>query len=173
MVEHIGWRWIFWLNLPIGGLALLSLIFFFRVSYVRSGPTISNLRKIDYLGNTLLIGAISSILIALSDTNVERPWESWQRLVLLLLGFIALPFYMIFENSPFCRQPTTPLRLFSHRTFSLAFLLTFLHGILLYWASYFLPVYFQAVLREYPQRSGIHTLAAAIPMVPFGILGAF
>ncbi|ATZ55258.1 hypothetical protein BCIN_11g05330 [Botrytis cinerea B05.10] len=76
MVEHIGWRWIFWLNLPIGGLALLSLIFFFRVSYVRSGPTISNLRKIDYLGNTLLIGAISSILIALSGTSVERPWES-------------------------------------------------------------------------------------------------
>ncbi|TGO48214.1 hypothetical protein BCON_0247g00080 [Botryotinia convoluta] len=173
MVEHIGWRWIFWLNLPIGGLALLSVILFFRVSHVRSGPTMSNLGKIDYFGNTLLIGAITSILIALSGTNVERPWESWQRLVPLLLGFMALLFYMILENSPFCKQPTTPLRLFSHRTSSLAFLLTFLHGILLYWASYFLPVYFQAVLKDSPQESGIHTLAAAIPMVPFGILGGF
>ncbi|TGO34060.1 hypothetical protein BHYA_0214g00110 [Botrytis hyacinthi] len=173
MVEHIGWRWIFWLNLPIGGLALLSVILFFRVSHVRSGPTMSNLGKIDYFGNTLLIGAITSILIALSGTSVERPWESWQRLVPLLLGFMALPLYMIFENSPFCKQPTTPLRLFSHRTSSLAFLLTFLHGILLYWASYFLPVYFQAVLKDSPQESGIHTLAAAIPMVPFGILGGF
>ncbi|TGO47499.1 hypothetical protein BOTNAR_0522g00020 [Botryotinia narcissicola] len=173
MVEHIGWRWILWLNLPIGGLALFSVIFFFRPSHVRSGPIISNLGKIDYFGNTLLIGAIASILIALSGTNVERPWESWQRLLPLLLGFMALPLYMIFENSPFCKRPTTPLRLFSRRTSSLAFLLTFLHGILLYLASYFLPVYFQAVLKDSLQESGIHTLAAAIPMVPFGIFGGF
>ncbi|TGO21657.1 hypothetical protein BPAE_0207g00120 [Botrytis paeoniae] len=133
----------------------------------------SNLGKIDYFGNTLLIGAITSIPIALSGTNVKRPWESWQRLVPLLLGFMALPLYMIFENSPFCKQPTTPLRLFSHRTSSLASLLTFLHEILLYWASYFLPVYFQAVLKDSPQESGIHTLAAAMPMVPFVILGGF
>ncbi|KAF7951128.1 uncharacterized protein EAE97_002679 [Botrytis byssoidea] len=155
MVELIGWRWIFWLNLPIGGLALFSVIFFFRVSHVHSGPTISNLGKIDYFGNTLLIGAITSILIALSGTNVERPWESCQRLLPLLLGLMALPLYMIFENSPFCKRPTTPLRLFSHRT------------------SYFLPVYLQAALKDSPQESGIHTLAAAIPMIPFGILGGF
>lgn len=173
MVENIGWRWIFWLNLPIGGLALLSVLLFFRVSHVSSGRTLSQLRKIDYIGNVLVMGAITSILLALSGTTMEKSWGSWQRLVPLLLGFLALPFYMIFESSPFCSQPTTPLRLFSHRTSSLAFLLTFLHGILLYWASYFLPVYFQAVLKASPQKSGINTLAAAIPMVPFGILGGF
>lgn len=43
----------------------------------------------------------------------------------------------------------------------------------MYWASYFLPVYFQAILKDSPQKSGIHTLAAAIPMVLFGILGGF
>ncbi|KAI9645558.1 hypothetical protein NHQ30_006300 [Ciborinia camelliae] len=173
MVEHIGWRWIFWLNLPIGGLALLSVILFFRVSHVRSGPILSQLGKIDYIGNILLMGAITSILIALSGTSTEKAWGSWQRWVPLLLGILALPFYMLFEGSRFCTQPTTPLRLFSHRTSSLAFLLTFLHGILLYWASYFLPVYFQAVLKDSPQKSGINTLAAAIPMVPFGIVGGF
>ena len=64
-----------------------------------------------------------------------------------------------------------PPRLFTNRTSVLAFVLTFFHGVVLYWASYFLPVYFQAVLQASPQQSGIDSLAVAIPLVPFGIIG--
>jgi hypothetical protein len=171
MVDHVGWRWIFWLNLPVSGVALLLVAFFLRVSHSRAPSLRSQLTSIDYVGNLFLIAAVTSILIALSGANAVDRWGSWQKLVPLVLGLVGLPIYVIYEASPLCREPTTPLRLFSNRTSAVAFLLSFLHGMLLYWVSYFLPVYFQAVLEASPQQSGINTLAAAIPMVPFGIIG--
>jgi hypothetical protein len=98
---------------------------------------------------------------------------SWQTLVPLIVGILAFPIFIVFEGSSFCKNPISAPRLFSQRTSALAFFLTFLHGCLLYWASYFIPVFFQAVLQASPQQSGINTLAGAIPMVPFGILGGF
>ena len=64
-----------------------------------------------------------------------------------------------------------PLSLFSNRVSLLGYSLTFLHGITLYWVSFFLPVYFQGCLGASPQRSGIDTLASVIPLVPAGIGG--
>jgi MFS family permease len=175
LVDHIGWRWIFWINLPVSGLALGLVMGFLHTSQVNSSPlsTWKQLARIDYMGNVLLMGAVTSILIALSRLGPSIPWRSWQTLVPLLVGSSFLPVYVLFEASPFCLQPTTPLRLFSNKTSALAFVLTFLHGIVLYWSSYFLPVYFQAVLEASPQQSGINSLAAAVPFVPFGIVGGF
>lgn len=175
LVDHIGWRWIFWVNLPVSGLALAMVMGFLHTSQVNKSAFSrwQQVARIDYLGNILLIGAVTSILIALSCVGPSMPWSSWQTLVPLLVGILCLPLYVFFEASPFCLQPTTPLRLFSNKTSALAFVLTFLHGIILYWSSYFLPVYFQAVLKSPPQQSGINSLAAAIPLVPFGIVGGF
>lgn len=148
---------------------------FLHTSQANSGPlSISKqLARVDFPGNVLLMGAVASILIALSRVEPSIPWASWQTLVPLLFGVLFLPVYLVFEASPYCLQPTTPLRLFSNRTSAVAFVLTFLHGVVLYWSSYFLPVYFQAVLRATPQKSGINSLAAAVPFVPFGIVGGF
>jgi MFS family permease len=68
-------------------------------------------------------------------------------------------------------EPTVPLRLFSNRTAALTYILSFLHGTILYWVSLFLPVYFQSILEATPEKSGIDLLASVIPMVPFAIIG--
>ncbi|KUJ12567.1 major facilitator superfamily protein [Mollisia scopiformis] len=160
MVDHIPWRFIFWLNLPPAGLALGLVVAFLKVSHNRSGSVWKQLARIDYFGNLFLMGAVTSILLALAGAGVSRPWSSWHTLVPLLLGLVALPLFVLFEASSLCLLPTVPLRLFSNRTSALAFLLTFLHGVMLYWGSYFLP-------------SGINTLPAALSSVPFGIAGGF
>jgi len=179
MVSHLGWRWVFWLNLPIAGLGLGLAMLFVRHSMPASNRESSiwkQLARIDYLGNFMLMGAVTSILIALAGTGSTGPridWRSWQTLVPLIVGTLTFPLFIVFEGSSFCKNPLSAPRLFSQRTSALAFFLTFLHGCLLYWASYFIPVFFQAVLQASPQQSGINTLAGAIPMVPFGILGGF
>ncbi|PIG79036.1 Major Facilitator Superfamily protein [Aspergillus arachidicola] len=61
--------------------------------------------------------------------------------------------------------------LFANRTAALTYILSFLHGIILYWASFFLPVYFQSVLEATPEKSGIDLFASVIPMVPGAIVG--
>ncbi|CAG8956362.1 hypothetical protein HYFRA_00003744 [Hymenoscyphus fraxineus] len=182
MADHIGWRWVFWLNLPVGGLALGLVVAFLwlNVAHAEDESTTAwtwkQVARIDYLGCIFMMGAVTSILIAISGTGSTSmgpriDWGSWETLVPLLLGILALPCFLFLES--FSSNPMTPLRLFASRTSTLAYFLTFLHGILLYWASYFLPVYFQAVKGASPQQSGINTLAGAIPMVPFGILGGF
>ena len=171
LVDHVGWRWVFWLNLPIASVALVVVLVFLRVHHGRSGSVWSQIRRIDYVGNAILIAAVSSMLLALSGAGTTHPWSSWRTIVLLLLGFAGLLLFIGFEASSWCWQPMTPPRLFANRTTTLAFVLTLLHGVVLYWASYFMPVYFQAVLQASSERSGINTLAAAVTLVPFGILG--
>lgn len=171
LVDRVGWRWVFWLNLPIASVALLLVLVFLRVQHGRSGPVWRRIGEIDYIGNAVLMAAVTSILIALSGAGTTNSWRSWRTYVPLFLGFMGLLLFMGFEASSWCRQPTMPPRLFANRTSVLAFVLTFFHGVVLYWASYFLPVYFQAVLQASPQQSGIDSLAVAIPLVPFGIIG--
>lgn len=139
MVDHIGWRWVFWLNLPLAGVALGLVFIFVNVSSRKhDGSVWKQLLHIDNFGNLFLMGAVTSILLALASSH---PWSSWHSLLPLIIGLSALPIFILFESSPFCLLPTMPLRLLSNKDSTLAFLLTFLHGILLYWTSYFLPIY--------------------------------
>ena len=153
LVEGVGWRWIFWLNLPVAAVALGLVVMFLQVNHDRKGTTWRQLAGIDYIGNAILMAAVTSVLMALSGAGTTNLWNSWRTLVPLLLGSLGLPLYVAFESSPWCQQPTTPFRLFVNRTSVIAFMLTFLHGVILYWATYFMPIYFQAVLQTSPQRS--------------------
>ncbi|KAI9683048.1 MAG: hypothetical protein M1822_006241 [Bathelium mastoideum] len=171
LVQHVGWRWVFWINLPVAGFALGLVLLFLKVHHGRERSILDQLLRIDYLGNAILVAAVTAILLALSGASTNYSWGSWHTLLPLLLGLLGLFIFASFEASSLCKQPTTPPRLFTNRTSGIAFALTFLHGVILYWASYFMPVYFQAVREASPEQSGINTLPAAIPLVPFGILG--
>ena len=171
LVDTIGWRWIFWLNLPVSGAALGLILLFLRLERGRSHTSWQLLARVDYTGNVLLIASITATLISLSWAGTTYSWGPWRTLLPLLLGFLGLIMFILFEAMPCCREPIMPLRLFKNRTSSTAFLLTFLHGIILYWVSYFFPAYCQAVLQASSEGSGIDTLAGVITMVPFGIIG--
>lgn len=86
-----------------------------------------------------------------------------------MLGLVG---FMLFEASPrLAPHPMMPLHLFSNRTSAIAFILTFLHGIITIWALFFLPVYFQGVLGSSTTRSGIQLLPTILALVPFAGLG--
>ncbi|KAI2687739.1 hypothetical protein DTO012A7_3692 [Penicillium roqueforti] len=172
IVQHTTWRWVFYLNLPIGGVALVILILFLHVKYNQEKTFADKLTQIDWLGNVLFVATISAILIALSWAGAVYPWSSYHVIVPLVIGMLGLVGFMLFEASPrLAPHPMMPLHLFSNRTSAIAFILTFLHGIITIWALFFLPVYFQGVLGSSTTRSGIQLLPTILALVPFAGLG--
>lgn len=127
------------------------------------------IKRIDYLGNVILIGSTVAILYALTYGGTRYSWSSWHVLVPLVLGLLGLGCFMLFETSPWAIEPVVPPRLFTNRTSAIVFIITFLNSALLYWVLFFLPVYFQVVLRSSPARSGVQVLPIIVVAVPAAI----
>lgn len=171
IVQYSDWRWVFYLNLPIGGVSLVLLAAFLKVKWKRDVKLASRLTSIDWVGNAIFIAAIFAVLIALAWAGAVYPWASYHVLVPLLVGLAGMVGFLAFEGSRFAPQPTMPLRLMANRTSATAFVLTFLHAIVTMWALYFLPVYFQGVLGSSPARSGIQLLPTILIIIPSAAIG--
>ena len=130
----------------------------------------AKLKRIDYIGNAIFVPSLVSILLGLTYGGTQWPWSSWHIVVPLVCGFFGFGAFLAYEASRFCLEPTTPPRLFANRTSAAAFALTFLHSLLTFWTVYYLPVYFQAVLRSTPSRSGVQLLPTVTVLIPFAAL---
>jgi len=128
------------------------------------------LKRIDYIGNAMLIGPTVAVLHALTYGGTKDPWSSWRTILPLVLGLLGLAGFMLFEMSPLVIDPVVPPRLFTNQTSATVFAVTFLNSALLYWVMFFLPVYFQAVLGSSPARAGAQLPPIVVVAVPAAIL---
>ncbi|PLB46217.1 MFS general substrate transporter [Aspergillus steynii IBT 23096] len=158
-LAEANWRWIFYLNLPICGVALALILPFMRV-HTGSQTKNPKLTQIDYLGNLIFIPSMTSLLLGLVTGGVQHPWSSWRVLLPLILG--ALGWIAFHIQQAFSKHPSVPNHLFANRTSAVGFALTFLSSILVQATSYFLPIYFQAVKSTTVLRSGVNFLPFAI-----------
>ncbi|OTA89148.1 hypothetical protein M434DRAFT_374057 [Hypoxylon sp. CO27-5] len=169
IVAATTWRWIFYLNLPIGGLSLVILTIFLRVNYNDHTTFSKKLRRIDFLGNSVLVASTIAVLYALAYAGANYGWSSWHILVPLLVGFFGFFIFGYTQSGRFAAaEPVMPPRLFKHRTSLIVSINTFINSALTFWGVFFLPVYFQAVKLYGPQYSGV----ALLPMSLVGIPGA-
>lgn len=143
---------------------------FLQVRYNKEMSFAQKIRRIDYIGNILLIAATVAVLYALTYGGTRYLWSSWRIVVPLVLGLVGLCVFMGFETTPYVREPVIPPRLFGNRTSATVFAVTFLNSALLYWVMFFLPVYFQAVLLSSPARSGVQLLPIIVVAVPAAIV---
>ncbi|KAL8690846.1 MAG: hypothetical protein Q9218_003795 [Villophora microphyllina] len=169
IVQNTTWRWVFYINIPVGLATLILQFFFLQVTYKKVATFKAKMQMIDWIGNLLLVTSVVSILIALSWANTRYAWSSWRVLVPLLLGFAGTFLFLTFEASKYCRQPIIPPRLFTNRTCAAAQILTFTQSMLTYWRLYFLPVYFQAVLTVSSGRSGVLLLPTVTVTIPTAV----
>lgn len=166
IVQSTTWRWVFYLNLPIAGLSLILLLAFLHTGS-RKGSALQKLGRFDYIGEAIFISSVTAILIALAYAGTTHPWSSWRTILPLVLGFAGLGAFIAYEETPFCVEPTMPLRLFKNRTTVVACSVAFLHSLINVWVIYFLPVYFQGVKRSSPARSGVQLLPVILFLIPF------
>ncbi|KAG8666639.1 COP9 signalosome complex subunit 1 [Fusarium poae] len=167
--QNISWRWIFYINLPIAGVALVALGLFLKLTRPPSGTFKEQMARIDWGGSVLLIGSVTSIVLALSWGGSEHAWSDWETVVPLVIGLVALLAFFAYQAAPWLKEPTMPLRLFGNRTSSTLLVISFIHSLLLYWICYFLPVYFQAVKEASPTRSAVMLFPIACTSAPGGV----
>jgi EmrB/QacA subfamily drug resistance transporter len=155
--EHLSWRWVFYINLPVGVVALAVIATALHI------PRKSTRHVIDYLG-TFLIAAVATCLVLVASLGgTTWGWGSPQIIGLAVLGVVLIVAFVAVERR--AAEPVLPLKLFRVRTFTLAAVISFIVGFAMFGAMTYLPTFLQVVQGITPTMSGVHML----PMV-FGML---
>lgn len=160
--SKVSWRWCFYVNLPISGVGMAVLAFILKLHNPRT-PMRQGLKAVDWLGSLTVVGATLMVLLGLELGGVSRPWSSPTVICLLVFGVVTAGIFTLIEWKV-AEFPIIPLRIFSSRS-SLASLgvcacqsFVFISG------SYYLPLYFQAVLSATPLFSGLYALPFALSL---------
>jgi EmrB/QacA subfamily drug resistance transporter len=146
-VDNLSWRWVFYVNVPIGIVALIVIAVVLPKTNVGGRPVI------DYAGIALLAGAASCIVLVTSLGGSRWAWDSAQ-VVALFSGFVILVVgFALVEQR--VREPVMPPRLFRNRVFLIASGIGFVVGFAMFGAITFLPVYMQQVRGVSATESGL------------------
>ncbi|KAI0900417.1 major facilitator superfamily domain-containing protein [Annulohypoxylon nitens] len=156
----------------IGGVALVVLYFSLHVNYNKEMSFVQKLKRLDLLGNAILMASTVAILWALTVGGVQYPWGAWNVLVPLILGIFGFGLFAAYEKWGWSAEPVMPPRLFNNRTSVIVSVNTFLNSALLYWIVYFMPVYFQAVKLCSPSYSGVALLPQSLVGIPGAAISA-
>ncbi|RYP05820.1 hypothetical protein DL764_003531 [Monosporascus ibericus] len=142
------------------------MFLFLHVKYDKQMSFKEKVKRIDYIGNGILMASTVAILYALTYAGTVYPWSSWHKLVPLILGFVDFILFAGFEVRGFAPEPVTPVRLFAHRTSIIVLINTFVSSMLSFWFLFFLPVYFQSVVLYSSSRTGYSLLPQSIAGIP-------
>jgi EmrB/QacA subfamily drug resistance transporter len=163
------WRWVFYVNLPVGLIALSALTIYLPANLSKRTSQLSGwaaVRRIDFAGAILASGATILLLLGLTWGGQTYPWQSWQ--VIGALGGAAALFAIFLIVERFAAEPVLPLDLFKNQIFASASLLSLLTGAVLLALVYYLPLFLQGVLGESATNSG----AVITPMTVSLVIGA-
>ena len=147
ITQHWSWRWIFYINMPIGGAALIYLWFTLHLPRKRVE------HKIDYLGAAVIAVGSTAIVLMTSWGGSQYAWGSWQILALAGLTVLSLAAFFVVEAR--AAEPMLPLHVFKNRNFSLASTMSLLLGVAMLGALTFLPLFQQTVQHASPTGSGL------------------
>ena len=156
-----GWRWIFYINLPLGIIALII------TSSVLHIPKIHKEHKIDYFGAFILVLAVSAVLLGISVYAPEVGWLKAKTLLWIGGGLVLFALFLV--NQAKAAEPILPLRLFKNHTFNITSLLGFLVGAAMFGAIVMLPLYFQLVKHNSATLSGLKLLPLMLGIISASI----
>lgn len=155
-VDHLSWRWVFYINLPIGLVALVVIATALHI------PVRSSKHTIDYLG-TFLIACVATCLVLIASLGGTWGWASARIIGLAVLGAVLLAVFLLVERK--AAEPVLPLGLFRVRTFTLCSVISFIVGFAMFGAMVYLPTFLQVVQGVSPTLSGVHMLPMVVGML--------
>ena len=156
-----GWRWIFYINIPFGILALVI------TSAVLHIPKVKREHKIDYLGALILVLAVTTVLLATSVYGPENGWTDSKTLTVFGSGILLTLLFLWQETR--AKEPILPLRLFKNHTFSLTSVLGFIIGAGMFGAIVMLPLYLQVVKGNSATAAGLKLIPLMLGIVSMSI----
>lgn len=153
-VDTLSWHWIFYVNLPIGTLALVGFTYGFKTR----GTRISH--KVDYAGAIALSLTLGSIVLASSLGGREFGWGDWRMQALLALVVTSLVSFIYIETK--ASDPILPLGLFKKNVFWVTSALNFVAGVVMFGSLVFLPTFFQLAKGNSPTESGLQMVPMTV-----------
>jgi EmrB/QacA subfamily drug resistance transporter len=151
IVDHTTWRWVFYINVPLGAAALVATQLALHV------PATRTKHRIDYLGAALLGAGVACIVLLTTWGGSTYPWASPQILGLGGAGLVLLGAFGLVERS--APEPILPLRLFRSSVFTISCVVGFIVGLAMFGSIVFLPQYLQIV-------KGLDATASGLLLVP-------
>ena len=146
-VEQLNWRWIFFINIPIGLVALVVTSRALRMPVQRLD------RQVDYLGAALLTGSVTCLILFLSWSSTEYGWGSTLSVVLAIAAALQAVGFVAWEKR--ASEPIMPLHLFRIDVLRVTIPLVTFVGAIIYGANAFIPLYLQAITGYSPTNSGL------------------
>lgn len=157
-----GWRWIFYINLPIG---IASLIVTSAVLHI---PKVKREHSIDYLGALLMVSAVTLVLLSTAVFGPQNGWTDPRTVGYLIAGLILAVMFLFWEKR--AKEPILPLYLFKNHTFSITSLLGAVIGAGMFGAIVMLPLYLQVVKGDSATTAGLKLIPLMLGIVTTSII---
>src|SRR5918997_1512940 len=158
ITDNFSWRWLFYVNLPLGVAALVFIVAYLHL------PHVPRRHKLDYVGFVALPLALVAVLLPTTWGGTTYPWDSWQIVSLYTVGVLVLIGFLI--NEYYAAEPVLPLRLWKNSVFTLSNISNMAIAMTMFGAIFFIPVYAQGVIGVNVTQSG----AVLIPLTASMIL---
>ncbi|TPX37720.1 hypothetical protein SmJEL517_g00519 [Synchytrium microbalum] len=168
LTDHVSWRWCFYINGPIGVVAMGIIIVFLRLP-PPSGDLWSKFKKIDWIGTFLLVCAVVFLLVPLQSGGSIYAWNSPIIIVLFVLGFIFVIGFILWEMYA-AADPVIPMSLFRNRYLVFTYANTLFAGMAFFALIYYIPLYFETTNGLSATQAGISTLPFILGVVVFSIV---
>ncbi|MEU3186377.1 MDR family MFS transporter [Streptomyces sp. NPDC006923] len=163
ITDHLGWRWSFYINLPLGAVALAMITIVLHLPAKDRSQV-----KVDYLGAALLTVGITSIVLVTTWGGTEYAWSSARIMELIAIGVVALVGFIYVQTK--AAEPIMPLHIFKNRNFTLMSVIGFLTGFVMFGAVLFLPLYQQSVQGASATNSGLLLLPMLLSMMVVSLI---
>ena len=160
-VDNLSWRWIFYINLPLGALALAVISSAFRPQQT------TERHRIDWLGTAVLAAGLSGVILYTSLGGTTYPWQAPGMLAAIAGGVVLLALFPFVESR--AAEPILPLELFRNDVFRTASAIGFIVGFALFGAVTFVPLYLQVVKGHTPTESGLLMTPMMLGLLVTGI----
>lgn len=161
LTDSVSWRWIFYLNIPLGALALAVIALRVPASPRHGNP------KVDFVGAALLTAAVSCLVLLTTWGGSEYEWGSPTIVGLAVGGVVLLAVLVLVERR--VAEPIVPVHLFRTRTFNVASAVSFIIGVAMFGAISFLPLFLQVVNGASASESGFLLLPLVVGMLASSI----
>lgn len=162
IVDSLNWRWVFYINLPVGILATILI----ALSLPKHKTSVKPI--FDLLGIVTMIVGVVGLLLTLTLGGKEFPWFSWQIISLLLLSILFLIAFVRIESK--AAEPILPIRYFRDRNFNIINGIGFFMSIGMFGAMMFVPLYLQGILGTSPSESGTIMIPLTVSLIAASVL---
>ncbi len=155
--DNLSWRWVFYINLPIGILALAA------IATVLHLPRSTKSHRIDYLGTVVMGAAVTGLILVTTWGGTTYSWRSPTIIGVTAAGVALLVLFIFIERQ--ASEPLMPLHLFRNSVFSVTSALGFIVGFAMFGAIIYIPTYLQTVFAASPTASGLELLPLMVGLV--------